>query len=357
MRTPQRRGRAGLAWGLVFFAALQGAFTPFAERYYPEMIDPEFGYKLSRLCRRRAEEPGRPLAVVLGSSHTLSGLRPDLLASSPKGGPAPLVFNFGLTGAGPVQELLCLRRLLDHGVRPDWLLVEVMPGFLNQEGLAAEEGRIDVRHLGWRDAPLLGRYFARRPLGNPDWWAARLNPCFTHRFAMLSRLAPEWLPDRRRVDQFRDGLDPWGWWPPRKEVSAEEYRSGLERARGEYAAVFDRFHVSGVADRALRELLELCRAERVRVLLFVMPEGSEFRGWHAPEAQAEADAYLAGLSAAYGVPLVNARCWVPDPEFGDGHHLRYSGATRFSERFAREAFRPLLEGQPAVTRRQSGHDA
>src|SRR5262249_14389371 len=112
----QRPGRAILLWGLAFFVTGQAALSVVIGNWKAELRDPEYSAKLDRLSARCAEQPERPLLLALGSSRTECGLRPDLLCPSlAQGGTAPLVLNFGLSGFGPVSELLCLRRLLDQG--------------------------------------------------------------------------------------------------------------------------------------------------------------------------------------------------------------------------------------------------
>src|SRR5213075_1820404 len=109
------------------------------EHWRPDLRDPEFGHKLARLHARLEEQPGRPLVLVLGSSRTGVGLRPEVLHRfALPGGQPPIVFNFGLTASGPVMELLCLHRLLEEGIHPDWLVVEVMAPLLNQKTTGPE---------------------------------------------------------------------------------------------------------------------------------------------------------------------------------------------------------------------------
>src|SRR5438034_376226 len=82
----------------------------------PRLRDPQYGNKLRTLRQRLRRERGRPLIVALGSSRVNMGFRPDVIAShAPASGDSPLLFNFGLNAAGPIMELLCLRRLLDEG--------------------------------------------------------------------------------------------------------------------------------------------------------------------------------------------------------------------------------------------------
>ena len=40
--------------------------------------------------------------------------------------------------------------------------------------------------------------------------------------------------------------------------------------------------------------------------------------------------------------MIDAREWVPDVGFSDGHHLLPAGATTFTDRLGREALIPLL---------------
>ncbi len=70
---------------------------------------------------------------MLGSSRTCHGLAADELherLSRELGRPVSVV-NAGLPGSGPFTELLLWRRLRRDGVRPDLLLVEVLPGLLS----------------------------------------------------------------------------------------------------------------------------------------------------------------------------------------------------------------------------------
>jgi hypothetical protein len=43
------------------------------------------------------------------------------------------------------------------------------------------------------------------------------------------------------------------------------------------------------------------------------------------------------------VPLIDARDWVDDDGFWDGHHMLPAGAAQFTHRFEREALQPLVK--------------
>jgi hypothetical protein len=67
-----------------------------------------------------------------------------------------------------------------------------------------------------------------------------------------------------------------------------------------------------------------------------MPESSEFRGWYGPAGYAAVTAFAQQLSGEFGVPVYDARDWVSDDGFADGHHLIPAGAEAFTDRLAAE---------------------
>src|SRR5262245_35858104 len=118
----QRRGCRAVLAALLCTAAAQVALAAAVETN-PALRDPAFGSRWQRLRQRRQAEPGRPLLLAVGTSRLEVGLRADLVRLPGD----PLVFNFGLPGAGPPQQWLTLRRLRADGVRPDALLLELLP--------------------------------------------------------------------------------------------------------------------------------------------------------------------------------------------------------------------------------------
>lgn len=349
-------GRSALLWGMVLFCCGQLVLDLLVERGRPELRDPEYGHKLSRLQARLQEHPERPLVLFLGSSRVGLGVRPEALAAEDH---SPLVFNFGLTSAGPVTELLCLRRLLAEGIRPALLVVEVLPALLNQEypGYGGSD-RIHPARLAWADLPRVQEYMslpslvddpgdsglahllpepeAARVILYGQWGLARLAPAFAHRFSLLSALAPGWVAWENRED-FCQTITADGWLPPpRVAVTAADRRRAWERARSDYAWRVQGFRIAALADRALRELLQLCRSERLPVVLLLMPESSEFRSWYTPAARTALQVYLCGLSRDYEVSVIDARGWLADEDFLDGHHLLPAPATEFTHRLDRE---------------------
>jgi hypothetical protein len=134
-------------------------------------------------------------------------------------------------------------------------------------------------------------------------------------------------------------MDSWGWvpvMPTHLVVPAEMRHLGIGSARRQYAADLQAFRVGAKAARALGDLLNLCRREKIRAALVLMPEGPAFRSWYSPSAEAQLQGLLAAVRQAYPVGLFDARDWIPEEGFLDSHHLLPDGATRFSTRFAGE---------------------
>jgi hypothetical protein len=335
-RATGRNARRAVLAGLLAVAALNGLLVLAVETTRPEWRDPEFGVKLKLLRARAAEEPDRPLVVLLGSSRAALGFRPDALGEGGETG--PVVFNGALAGAGPLLELLVLRRLLDRGIRPAAVLVEVMPPLLNQPEGIPEANRLPLERVCLGDLGVLRRYWPDPDPRLREWFGGRLAAWHTHRFALVSLVHPDLLGWDARQDRW-NGLDRHGWLPdPRPRVSREEYERGAEFARREYEPCLRAYRIAPDADRALRELLTTCHREGVSAHLLCMPEGADFARWYPPGALDTFRAYMDGLCREYGLRWTDARTWIGREAFTDSHHLLAAGAEQFSRRFGREVF-------------------
>jgi hypothetical protein len=339
-------GRA-LVWGLAYFLGIQLVLTVCMETVHPEWRDPEFGNKLARLRRLRAEYPNRPLLLILGSSRASLGLAPEQLGTDLSArGQAPLVFNFGLTSSGPVQELVCFRRLLAEGIRPAWVVAEVLPPLLSVEAGQDSGAWMPVNRLGWPDLAVLGRYCQCPALLYGEWVQSRMASCYANRFGMLNYLARSWLTCDPQQMGWAGGTR-FGWVPyGGATVEVEEYRRGVAWAREQYFPQLQNFHICANPDRAVRELIGLCREHEIPIALFLMPEGRTFQSWYPPAARKQLNAFLAALRRQWGLPIADTRNWMADADFVDSHHLTRQGAGAFTKRFEREVLHALLTGQP-----------
>jgi len=337
-----KRSRAALLWLGACFFALQLGLDLLMERWQPVLRDPEYGYKLARLRNRLKAEPGKPLVLVLGSSRTNLGVCPAAMnGDRPGSAISPLVFNFSINGAGPRIQLMILKRLLADGICPQRIVVEILPPALHQDEIYNEEVWLNINRLGLTDLRILQQYSSHPFILTRHWLRSRLMPCVTHRHWFLLRYAHSWL----RVDPLQpqdwSDVDRLGWQVyHRQHVDAEEYGRGLQAARNEYTHSLDRFHVTSTPDRALHDLISLCRQHQLDALLLRMPEASQFRAWYSSEALAEIRAYTARLCRECGATAIDARSWMPDDAFFDGHHLLPWAAVDFSKRLASSILPP-----------------
>jgi hypothetical protein len=348
---PPATGRRAAFWGLLFFVCAQGALSVYLNRQRLELRDPVFGLRLRTLRKRLCENPGAPLVLVLGSSRALNGLSPAYMpVSLDRKGPEPLVYNFAFAGAGSVRELMTYRRLRAAGIRPDWLLIEIWPLLWPEDGVFAERLLLTEDELYWTDLVVLSRYLP----GKLDHFAhalkGNLAPLVCYRSRLLRAAARILLPrdlDQKLAQEEDDwtSADESGWLPCRKiPADRAALRREVDKGLLVAAPLLNPLRISPDSDRALRELLEECRADGIPTALFFMPEHSACRGWYTSQTQAVVDAYLRRLRQDYHVAVIDTRDWAPDEHFADFCHMAPVGVKPFSERFAREALLPWLRG-------------
>jgi hypothetical protein len=327
---------------LLFFVLAQLLFLVVADGWFPQMYDPEYDARLSRLRARLAEQPDRPLLLMLGSSRTVMCFRPEILSllRTDSGQPV-LPFNFSHYGGNQAIQLMKLHRLLRQGIRPRWVVLELMLPMLSEDSPA-----VAMNGASALDLPVARRYMPNDRLFGV-FLRNRSLPLYLRRSHLLHAFAPGWVEPGNRLERDQIKLDPLGgdtgWMVPR-EVTPESVRRFTDCTRARYFAELQRFHIKDRPQRAVRDLLRLCRREGIGVVLLLTPESSEYRGWYPPSADAEIGQYCAGLRRDFGVPVVDARDWLADGDFLDGHHTLQRGADAFTRRLEREVLRPLVAG-------------
>lgn len=349
----RRSARAAFGWFAGSLLLAYVAAVAAVDHVWPQLRDPEYGRRVTRLRERVAEHPDRPLVLVVGSSRVSFGLSPAAWEETRPNDPArpdPLLFNLSLVGSGPVIELLALRRAYADGVRPDAVVLEYWPPFLREDGPFHEPDRVDHVRLSDRDRPWVRDYFPKPDETEALMRADRLRPLWHARHRLLAQLAPRWQPWDRRMDMAWANLDPWGWLPGIDEpVPDPVWRpKRLDHCEKIYRDQFQGYSIHPMADRAVREAVALARANGAKVGFVYMPESSEFRGWMPPEVDQMGRDHLAGLCRELDVPLIDARLWMEDRYLVDGFHLSRQGAGEFSRRFgpAVAATFPALRRRP-----------
>jgi hypothetical protein len=330
-----RRAKAALAVGALatLFAFL--ALAVAVETRKPEWRDPEYGHRLRQL--RALDTSTRPLVVAVGSSRTQMGLSPAAMHFADEPG-SPLVFNFGQSAAGPLRQLLTLQRLLDAGVKPRFVLVELFPLALAADGPAELQLRGLGARLGAADLRRLAPYCDDPGALRREWASARAASPSSLRLNLLSHWSPGLLPWPKRLDFQWTQVDSRGWLAyPVADVPDETRAAGVERARGEYIERLKHFSVGAMSRRALRDLVARCEADGVRVAFYLMPEGPAFRSWYPAETRAAVERLIAEMR--HLAPVFDATDGFAELDFADSHHLLPRGAARFSRKLADEHLR------------------
>jgi hypothetical protein len=325
LRTAHARG--AVCWAIAGYLALQIGLTFVTDFWRPEWRHPEYGRKLALVQAGLRAHHAPPDVLALGTSRTAFGIRP---ADGARG----WEFNFGLTGIGPLQELACLRRLLDEGVRPARLLIEIHPPLMHQTAEWNELRGIDLARLGWSDLRALIGYSHEPADLCWRWLVSRAGASYTHRAELVRRCLPDWLGDDRRHEADRlDQITASGWQPlAARPHNAQERRRMNAWSAGLYAGAWREFTVSEFPRRAIDEMLDLCRQQGIDVALVLLPEGDEFRSHYSAAAWARLGDYLAETSRARGVPVFDCGDWCSEDLVCDGQHLLPEGAAAFSAR-------------------------
>ncbi len=339
--TPSARVRARIAilsGGFVVLVAHLGlsaaAELSFAVR------DPMYADLETRLTRVERERPaGASIVVFLGTSRVGTGF--DAQRAS--------AFNFGVPGSGPITHQIYLRRLLAAGHRPRLLLLEVLPSSVAElDDAPPESSLLNGARFVRSEIDVLATYGVPENRLREQWRETVATPWMGLRFPILGRVMPSALPSHRRHDEGRTG-DAWGWHRIMEEaLSPEMFATGAAHARQEYAGILAHLRPGGPAGRALRDTLVLARDHGIPVRLVLMPEAGWFRDLYPPDVAARFDRWVHDLAHEAGCPVTDARTWIPDAAFADGHHLLPGGAATFTDRLTHEVIAPHFASATGV---------
>jgi hypothetical protein len=324
------------------FALATAGLAVSVETIRPEWRDPEYGHRIHQLRRWEAEAPGRPLVLVFGSSRTQMSIAPTAMDFTDAPG-SPLVYNFGYRAGRLFRACFQLQRVLDDGIRPDFVLIQIsmidLMGGIDGELIPAEWGS----RLSASDFARLGPYLSDRSDLRREWLAARLNGWSAHRQSILSDLLPRWQPSSTRLfEYYWERLDRYGFEAHHFESPSPEYRRAqYERSRRIHAPAFAGAPVSPAAQQAVRDAVGRCVREGIPVAFFWAPESVSYRSWYSDAARREMNRFEEWLASEIGVPVFPAP-ELPDTDFVDGFHMIRKGAEKYSRWLSEAHLGPWL---------------
>lgn len=337
-------GRRVMLWVLFWYVAVQLVPTLLKDRW--QRIGPYYeSRKWPELAQLVAEDPSRPLLVMVGSSRTAWDFQASALDGMPDSNGRPmLVYNFGVPSTGPLFQLFWLRDMLAKGIRPHFLLIEFLPPLLCEprRGVFSEDSMLEYETLSARRMLQWMPYLQRPKKWANLWLEARVAPCYIFRNHLVAELKS--LATGQPMLKHPP-IDNRGWHVALPFLEPLVHETALRAARLGYGPGLMNFRLGKTQYRAIRELLDLCRREKIPSALVMMPEDSHFRSWYSPEAKTAVSNLLAELKQTYGVECIDAQYWLPDYDFEDGHHALLDGALIFTARMRAELPRLLARSK------------
>ncbi|OWK46695.1 hypothetical protein FRUB_00394 [Fimbriiglobus ruber] len=302
---------------------LLAAGTGAIEAFRPDTIDPEYSHRLS-LFHQQTTASERPSVMVMGSSRIgLSFVPEELPPIYDSGGRSVVAFNASHVGAGPVTNLVLLRRLLRDGVRPTHVILEVMPSFLSHESYFLLASCCSAS-----DVSLAATYMNRADIA----WE------YVHTGAVL-------FPHRARAacapPEPAENFGPLGGRTDLLKTATPEFRARATFVQTHVHELKD-FQIADEGDRALRDTIALCRTHDIGIVLLMTPEGTPFRALYGPGREELFAGYVNRVGLETGVTVIDARRWLRDDEFYDSHHALQTGASTFTARLGHDVITPLV---------------
>jgi Protein of unknown function (DUF1574) len=303
--------------------------------------DASYADRAALLTRQiAAAKDTKPAVVVMvGTSRTGHGFHARQMQELwTDAADSPVVaFNFGIAGSGPIMQQIYVRRLLHGGVKPDLVILEVLPSaFTEREDTPIEYWLMDPARMSPEEMEILSNYGIASASCEKRWREIYLNPWTELRYQLLNCIRPSLLPKDLLI-KWNSRTDAWGWFPVEIPILTKEAADGLlDRAYQEHGRGLPFLMLGRHSVQALIDTLELCRAEGIRTVVIHLPEGPSFRAWYpSGKKQAIADAF-ARIVGEHGAHWIDATEWLPDSCFFDGHHLLKHGAVLFTDRLTSE---------------------
>jgi hypothetical protein len=351
-----------LVWALGLFVAIQLGVGLVLDYGFPLMRFPS----AARVLESLPADPSSVEVLFLGSSRFGAGIDAGEVGSllETAGSPRRLcpVVNASVPAGDLITSEFLFGQLLDRGVRPRIVVVEISPETLNHynEWL----GFHVVRQLRWEHVPAYWYETCRAGHGM-RFLSARLFPLFQHRQLIL-----DWVrgpgtrerasPNACELDVKRrpDGREELDWEtllrPPAAEVKPELKEWIRVTTEHQPRRWLRYFRIAGNSPAALERLLTECKRRQIEVLLIRVPVTTTHRETYTPAIEQEFQTFVGKLRRTHPCRFVDCVDWLADGLFIDNHHLNSAGQLYFSRLLTYRTLLPFWQGKEAVLKQDPG---
>ena len=258
------------------------------------------------------------------------GISPQAM-NWPDGPTDPLVYNFGYRGATPLWTWLLLMRLLDCGIKPDFVLVELALAECVNPCPAEQQIKEWTGRLSLADIRRLRPYVENEWQLPSDWLAERLSALSVFSEGIRSDLRPKWQQHRTRANYTWEIMDEYGYVPyPSNQVTATDRHRLMHEAFRIHRRSIAGAPVSEVVRQVHRDLAARCYAEGIVVAFTWAPESRKYQDAFGPCRTETVAEYTRFFAAELKAPVFAAPDCLVEEDFADGYHLLPSGAARYS---------------------------
>lgn len=269
-----------------------------------------------------------PVVLALGSSRTegsfeINRMNAYLLERYPEGGLT--AFNAAVRSSGLFTQAAVLETLLRSGPKPELVIVEVNPEFVDRRDFWVKVGR-DTKWSNLFDFHY--RFLIRHPgriLEN------RLLPLYSMRYELRRAVWNRLYAKLGATPPKLDSLDlsvptvktDYVAAAPAKPVMTNDWRD--RQHSGAHRQSFKDYTPTGVGAEALQRILTTCEANGLPVVMVEAPLSSHYREAFDP-AQTEYRAFIASLLKRFPQSRYHdSIAALPDEAFKDAHHVNEYG--------------------------------
>jgi len=330
-----------MASGAAAFVLATAGLIAVLDTAKPEWRDPEFGFRLRQVEDWKAKSPDRPLVIVLGSSRAQMGISPEAMAIS-DGPTDPLIYNFGYRGGQPLVAWLNLMRLLDHGIKPRFVLVLLALAECATPQSAERQLGAWSQRLSLADMHRLRPYTENGRVFPVRWTETRLPAWTRYAESIKSDLCPDWQSWGVRQSHAWEFMDRHGFVRyPVERMKAKGREELLRGALQLHSRSIAGLPISEITRQLHADLVRRSRAEGIVPAFAWAPESPRY--WAAyGKGRETVDEYTRFIVEELQVDVFPSPSQLEETDFEDGYHLLPAGAAKYSRWLADTHLKPWI---------------